>query len=80
LLRHGEHRGAEIDPQHLPVRGDEGRCLEGYCPGTSPEIEAVLSWGQSGPPDNLLYYGCEARIDLALVDLRIAIPDRALPG
>jgi hypothetical protein len=59
LLCHGEHRGAEIDPQHLPVRGDEGRCLEGYCPGTSPEIEDVLSWGQSGPPDNLLDYGAK---------------------
>jgi hypothetical protein len=40
----------------------------------------VLSWGQSGPSDNLLDYGGEARIDLALVDLRIAIPDPALPG
>jgi hypothetical protein len=80
LLCHGEHRGAEIDPQHLPDRGDEGRCLEGYCPGTSPEIEGVHSWGQSGPPDNLLDDGGEARIDLALVNLRIAIPDPVLPG
>ncbi len=80
MLCHGEHRGAEIDPQRLPVRGDEGRCLAGYCPGTSPEIEDVVSWGQSGPPDNLLDYGGEARVDLALVDLWLAIPDPALPG
>jgi hypothetical protein len=79
-LCHGEHCGAEIDPQPLPAWGDEERCLEGHRPGTSHEIEAVLSWGQSGPPDELLHHGCEALIGLAPVDLSITLPNGRLPS
>jgi hypothetical protein len=40
----------------------------------------VLPQRQSGPPDDLLDHGRKALIDLTLVDLRIALPDPALPG
>jgi hypothetical protein len=62
------------------MRGDQGRRLEGNRPGTGPEVEDLLSWGEGSAPDDLLDYRHKALIDLTLVDRRIAVPDPTLPN
>jgi hypothetical protein len=57
-----------------------GRGAEGNFSCASSEIKDGLSWPQSSPLNNAFDYGSESRIDFALIDLWVAVPNSPLPN